>query len=122
MFTVTNIGERRLDIKLSGKLDADAMRQALDELVAKSEHIENGLMLFDVVDYHLPSLSAIAIEFGRLPSMLGFIRKFKRAALLTDKNWLKRVSEFEGLLLPWITIKAFDRDQQKNAEAWLNKE
>jgi hypothetical protein len=39
------------------------------------------------------------IEFSRLPAMFGLIKKFDRAAVLTDKTWLKKVSEFEGLSL-----------------------
>jgi hypothetical protein len=78
-------------------------------------------MLYDVVDFHLPSLGAIAIEFSRLPSMFGLIRKFKKAAVLTDKNWIQKASELEGLLIPGIDIKAFNRDQKEEAESWLSE-
>ena len=78
-------------------------------------------MLYDVIDFHLPSLGAIAIEFSRLPSMFGLMKKFDRAAVLTDKTWLKKISEFEGHLFPGLEIKAFDRDQREEAEAWLSR-
>ena len=120
MFKVIHNGMNRLDIEMSGKLDAAGMRVVLDEIVSKSENIENGKMLYDVVDFHLPSLAAIGIEFSRLPSMLGLMKKFDRAAVLTDKTWLKKVSEFEGGLYPGLEIKAFDRDQKAEAEAWLS--
>ena len=120
MFKVTRVNESRLDIEMSGKLNSEQMGNALDELVNKSEGIENGRMLYDVVDYHLPSLGAIGIEFSRLPSMLGLMKKFDRAAVLTDKAWLKMVSEIEGALYPGLEIKAFSRDQKVKAEAWLS--
>lgn len=120
MFKVVQNGADRLDIEMSGKLNSEEMKNALDELVDKSKNIENGKMLYDVVDYHLPTLDAIAIEFSRLPSMFGFIKKFNRAAVLTDKAWLKKVSEFEGILIPGLEIKAFSRDQKEQAEAWLS--
>lgn len=60
------------------------MKVALDELVSKSDDIEDGLMLFEIVDFHLPSAAAIGIELSRLPSMFGLIRKFSRASVLTD--------------------------------------
>jgi hypothetical protein len=119
MFRVSRNGTNRLDITMSGKMNAEEMRIALDELVGKSGDIENGRLLYDVVDFHLPSLSAIAIEFSRLPSMLGWIRKFDRAVVLADKTWLKKVSELEGALVPGLEIKAFNRDRKKEAEAWL---
>ena len=120
MFKVDQKGGGRLDITMSGKLNAEEMKTALDEIAGKSESIVEGQMLYDIVDFHLPSLSAIAIEFSRLPSMLGLLKKFDRAAVLTDKKWLKKVSELEGALIPGLTIKAFDRDQKEEAEAWLS--
>ena len=119
MFKVIKTGTNRLDIELSGKLNAEEMTQALDELAEKSEGIEHGRMLYDVVEFHLPSLDAIAIEFSRLPSMFGLIKKFDRAAVLSDKTWLKKASELEGILIPGLEIKAFSRDQRAEAEAWL---
>ncbi len=119
MFKVTKNGINRLDIELSGKLDAEEMKIALDELVEKSKDIENGMMLYDIIDFHLPSLGAIGIEFSRLPSMFGLMKKFDRAAVLTDKTLLKKVSEIEGALYPGLEIKAFNRDQKTEAETWL---
>jgi hypothetical protein len=37
--------------------------------------------LFEIIDFHLPSLGAIVIEFSRLPTMFDHIRKFDRAAI-----------------------------------------
>jgi hypothetical protein len=109
----------RLDIEMSGKLNAEEMKIALDELVSKSKNIENGKMLYEIIDFHLPSLGAIGIEFSRLPSMFGLMKKFDRAAVLTDKAWLQKASELEGVLYPGLEIKAFSRDQKAEAEAWL---
>lgn len=120
MFKVTPNGKNRLDIELSGKLNTEDMKIALDELVSKSKDIENGKMLYEIIDFNLPSLGAIAIELSRLPSMLGLMKKFDRAAVLTDKTWLKTASELEGLFFPGLVIKAFDRDQKAEAEAWLS--
>ncbi len=51
MFKVTNKGMNRLDIELSGKLNSEEMKIALDELVNKSQEIENGTMLYVVIDF-----------------------------------------------------------------------
>jgi len=52
--------------------------------------------------------------------MFSLMKKFNRAAVLTDKTWLKKVSEFEGALYPDLEIKAFSRDQKAEAEDWLS--
>ncbi|NEX23115.1 STAS/SEC14 domain-containing protein [Thiorhodococcus mannitoliphagus] len=119
MFQVQRRGPKRIDIELSGKLDADAMKVALDALISETEGLEKGRMLYEVVDFHLPSLGAIALELSRLPSMLSLMKRFDRAAVLTDKAWIHQVSEFEGKLFPGLEIKAFDRDQRGEAGAWL---
>jgi len=119
MFKINREYADRLNIEMSGKLDSEAMVKALDELIEKSEGIENGKMLFDVIDYHLPSLKAIVIEFSRFFEMLDFIKKFNRAAVLSDKAWLKTISEIEGKLIPGLEIKAFGRDEKLQAKAWL---
>jgi hypothetical protein len=119
MFKVIQNGKNRLDIELSGKLNTEEMKTALDELESKSENIENGKMLYEIIDFHLPSLGAIGVELSRLPSMFALVKKFDRAAVLTDKTWIQKVSELEGLLYPNLEIKAFNRDQKEEAEAWL---
>ncbi len=120
MFKVIPNGTNRLDIEMSGKLDTEDMRVALDELENQSKNIEKGKMLYEIIDFHIPSLGAIGVEFSRLPAMFGLMKKFDRAAVLTDKAWLKKVSELEGVLYPGLEIKAFNRDQKAEAEAWLS--
>jgi len=120
MFKVIPNGVNRIDIEMSGRLNTEDMKIALDELVSQSKNIENGKMLYEIIDFHLSSLGAIGIELSRLPSMIGLMKKFDCAAVLTDKTWLKKVSEFEGVLFPGLEIKAFSRDQKVEAEAWLS--
>jgi len=122
MFKVIENGINRLDIEMSGKLDEESMKVALDDLVSKSKNIEDGKMLYVIIDFQIPTLGAIGIEFSRLPSMLGLMKKFNRAAVLTDKNWLIKISEFEGALFPGLEIRAFNIDQKEQAEAWLYSE
>ena len=120
MFKVIQNGMNRLDLEMNGKLDIEEIKIAIDELVSKSENIENGKMLYDVIDFRFPSPSALAIEFSVLPTVFGILKKFDRTAILTDKKWLKKLSELEGLLYPGLKIKAFNRSQRAEAEAWLN--
>ena len=42
MFEVIQNGDNRLDIRMSGKLDSESMKVALDDLESKSSQIENG--------------------------------------------------------------------------------
>lgn len=120
MFQVIANGENRLDIELNGKLNADDMKVAIDDLVRKSDKIENGMLLYKINDLDFPSLGAIGIELSRLPELFRLFKKFDRAAVLADKEWIKKISEFEGALIPGLDIKAFNLDEKMEAETWLS--
>ena len=76
-------------------------------------------MLYRVRDFDLPTLGAIGVELSRLPEAFRFIRKFDRAAVLVDKDWVKKASQIEGALIPGLKIKAFNLDEEEEAENWL---
>ena len=96
------------------------MKSALDELVSKSNDIEHGKMLYRITDFHWPTLGAIGVELSRIPKLLKMVGRFDRAAVLTEKEWIKKVSEIEGALIPGLEIKAFALSEEADAEAWLS--
>ncbi len=121
MFTVEVNGENRLDIEFSGKLDSDAMQVALDDLINKSQSIENGRMLYRIGDFDMPTLGAIGVELSRLPKLFKLIGKFDKAAVIANQSWIRGASEIKGALIPGLDIKAFEIGEEADAEAWLSK-
>ena len=119
MLTVEQNGENRLDLELSGKIDADVMKVALADLFNKSQDIKNGVMLYRIRDFDLPTLGAIGVEFSNIPELFKLISKFDKAAVLADQSWIRVVGEIEGSLIPGLEIKAFELDKDSDAEAWL---
>ena len=119
MFKVEVNGSNRLDLEIDGKIGTDEMRAALDEMISKSEGIENGRMLYRMKDIDMPSMGAIGVEFSRLPELFRMARRFDRAAVLSNKKWIQVISEIEGAMFPGMDIKAFDYDEDEKAEAWL---
>ena len=120
MLTVTKTGLTRIDVAIEGQVDADAMRRGLDELIARSEGISNGRMLVEAPEFVMPSPGAIAVELARLPKLLGLIRRFDRAALVSDSEWLRGAAEMEGAVIPGLQVKAFPLAARNDAEAWLD--
>lgn len=119
MFKITKQSADRVDIELGGKLDADTMRTALDELIEKSEDVRNGRMLYKITDLSMPTFGAIGVEMARIPKLFGLLGKFDKCAVLSDTDWLRRAAEFEGALFPGIDIKSFELNESDAAEAWL---
>ncbi len=119
MLNVIAVAPNRIDLELSGSLDADAMRKGLDDLIELSEGMKNGLMLYTITDFSMPSAGALGVEFGRLGKLFALVGKFDRCAVLCDQAWLRSAAEIEGALIPGLKIKAFELDQRDAAEAWL---
>ncbi|WP_209001994.1 SpoIIAA family protein [Stappia albiluteola] len=119
MLEITKPAPNRIDIRLEGTLDAETMAKALDDLLALSEDVTNGRMLYTIPEFSMPTLGAIAVELRRLPKMFGLLGKFDRCAVLSDAAWLRTAAEIEGRLFPGIEIKSFKLDDVEAAEAWL---
>ena len=119
MLKITKPNKDRVDISLNGGLDAEEMRQGLDDLIAKSEGVENGKMLYTISLFAIPTFAALGVELSRLPKLFGLLGRFDKCAVLSDVGWLRTAAEIEGALFPGIEIKAFDLDEADKAEAWL---
>jgi hypothetical protein len=121
MFQITPNGPNRVDVEFGGKLDAGAMKAGIEDLISKTQDVQNGRMLYRVGDLQWPTFSATIVEFWRLPAMLRLIGKFDRVAVVADQHWVNTISEFKGALIPGLDIKGFDPDQAAEAEAWLTE-
>lgn len=120
MLNVSKIGTDRINIELSGALDAEAMRVSLDELVDKSEGVTHGKMLYRISDFELPTLGAMAVELYRMPKLFGLIGNFDKCAVLSDTEWIRTAAEIEGAIFRSLEIKSFGFADVEAAEAWLD--
>lgn len=119
MLTITKPAANRVDIELNGRIDADVMRTALDDLIAKSEDVTHGRMLYRIPEFAMPTPGAIGVELARLPKLFGLLGKFDRCAVLSDSGWLRKAAEVEGALFPGLEIRSFELTETEQAEAWL---
>lgn len=119
MLKITKPEANRVDIELSGRVGSDEMAKGLDDLLEKSQDVNEGLMLYTISSFAFPDFSAIAVEMARLPKLFSLLARFDRCAVLSDAAWIRTAAEVEGGLLPGIDIKAFDLPARDQAEAWL---
>ena len=120
MLNVSKLPANRVDIELSGALDADAMRSALDHLIEESEGVSHGKMLYRISDFEMPTLGAMAVELYRMPKLFSLIGKFEKCAVISDAAWIRTAAEIEGAVFRSIEIKSFALADTEAAEAWLD--
>lgn len=119
MFRVEKVGPRRLDLAFEGQLDTEQMTELVRELVAASEGLEEGRLMYRVGDFDMPTFGALVVELKNLPALWGAVRRFEKCALVAPQSWVRTVGEIEGALIPGLEIKAFEPDDEDDAEAWL---
>ena len=120
MLTIEKTGPNRIELTLSGTLNAATMRAGLDDLLTTSEGVTSGRLLYRIEAFNLPTLGAIAAELMRLPELFGLLNRFDRCAVLCDIEWIRRMAEVEGKVLPGLTIRSFPLSADVAAEAWLD--
>ncbi|MCF2904357.1 STAS/SEC14 domain-containing protein [Octadecabacter sp. CECT 8868] len=121
MLTIHKTSPNRLDLELSAVLDGDMMALALDDLVEKSKDIQNGVMMYKIPTFSMPTGGALVAEMLRLPKLFKVIHHFDVCAVVTDIAWVRTAAEVEGAIIPGLVIKAFTSDQEADAEAWLSQ-
>ncbi len=119
MMTIDSKEPNMIALNIDGEITSESMAVGLDELIRLSENIENGTMLYTIRNFQFPGLSALAVEFRKLPGLLSLLRKFDRIAVLADAGWIKTGSEIEGKLIPGLEIRAFGLDEEEQALAFL---
>ncbi|UOA26418.1 hypothetical protein DSM107133_01118 [Pseudosulfitobacter sp. DSM 107133] len=119
MMTVTKPSANRVDVVLSGPLDSEMMGDALDRMIAASQGVSHGKMLFAIQNFEMPTMGAWGAELIRLPRLMAAILRFDRCAVLSDVAWLRTTAEIEGKVIPSLDIKSFELAQGDAAERWL---
>ncbi|MDW3223872.1 MAG: STAS/SEC14 domain-containing protein [Paracoccaceae bacterium] len=119
MFTVSKPKANRLDLVFSGTLNEETMRVAIDTLIEESQGITNGKMLYKIVDFQMPTVAALVVEFQQLPKLLSLLGKFDKCAVLSDDAWIRTAAEIESAIVPSCDIKAFTLSAVDDAEDWL---
>ena len=119
MLKVSKPANDRLDIELSGLLNAESMDKALSSLVEQSKGVKDGKMLYTITDFEMPTLGALAVELQHMPKLFGLLGKFRKCAVLSDEGWIRTFAEIEGAMIPNLEIKSFALASRQAAEKWL---
>ncbi len=122
MYQIDRAGEDRLNVTVSGKLDATDANRIIDITLEKARGISAGRMFVDIDELEVPTLGAFRAELTRMPEAFHLMRQFSRIVVLSDEGWVTAISGLESKLIPGLVIKTFPRAQRYHAETWLNSD
>ncbi len=95
------------------------MRVGLDAFMAMLPEEGRMAFLYDIRAFAFPEMEAVTEKMRDLPHLFTAIGRMSKVAMVADPGWLRAVAEFEGMLIPGLTIRSFEPSQREEAEAWL---
>ena len=106
--------------RISGTLEAsdyDKMIPDIEE--ALKDHKEIGVFV-DMEGFEDMTGEAIQRDVKYGIDKLGELRRFRRAAVTTDKQWIKAATEMATSLFPQIEARVFPIEEKEAALEWVS--
>lgn len=103
-------------LRINGKIDRDDFLAAVAPIKQKLEACPTINLYVEISSFEGISLPALweDIKFG-----FSNLSHFRREAVVTDKAWLEKWTDFGGKLVPGIEAKSFTFDQVEEARRWV---
>ena len=118
MLEILDSPKHLVAMKISGSLTAEDITKAYraaDDALKGSERIS----FFVEVDPSMQfTLEGLAKDLAEMPGQFGKMKKYYRAALVTDKGWMATLARVEGLVFSNIDVRVFGHDERDKAFAW----
>ncbi len=118
MLKLINIDvENAIAFEVSGKITKGEMDQMLSETKSKAEKFDDIVFYEEIVSFKGIEISAIVKELKFLRNE-GF-SKIKKAAVVTDKTWIQKVSCIKNSIFKNVVIRCFHSDEKEKAIEFL---
>lgn len=120
MIDIERIATGANQILVYGEITRDDIAAFIAFAKAQLETEEGGNVLFDLVSVaSLPSLSAITLELANMATLMKWVYRLDRIAVISDEAWLRAASRIESALLPGVSYAVYDADEADAARAWV---
>ncbi|MDI9240134.1 STAS/SEC14 domain-containing protein [Lysobacter sp. LF1] len=106
--------------RFSGTLDGPDYDRCIADLESRLRLHERIGIFCDMTGFTGLTAEAMGKDLRYALSKFGEYKRFARGAILTDKQWLARISEFAGHFFPNTEIRAFAPGEHDAALAWAS--
>lgn len=108
-------------MKLTGDFSAEDVvkaNKAVDEALKNNERVS----FFVEIDRSVQmTFEGLAKDFLEGISKIGQLRRFYRAAVVTDKSWVAAMARVEGLVFSSMDIRVFELEDRAKAFSWASE-
>lgn len=119
MIQVLTAPEHVAAFHLAGTVTASDYDRMLPWIEEKLERHEDIGVLADLTGLEDMTGAAIVRDFQYGLGKLGQAHRFRRAAVISDKQWVKAATEMTDRVFPQIEARVFPEDEKDLAMRWV---
>ena len=107
---------------VSGVIAAESMKEGLEWVRGARGEREDFNIRVNMAKADFPDLSAVSKGFRGVADFLRAVPEASKCALVTDSMFIQNTAKVEGAVIPGLTIRAFNSDEEDYAAAWIRGE
>lgn len=115
---ITHPAEHVVAMRAGGVVTAEELQRAIDAIeTAKRDHPRVSLVV-ELDDMRWMTLTALLKDIGYGLTQLSDLERYHRAAVITDREWIKHLAHLEERLFKVVEIRTFPRHDYAAAMQW----
>lgn len=120
MIEVIPSPENVVAFRVAGTVTADDYDKVIPTIEEKLSHYNEIGVLTDLSGFEDMTADALKRDLQYGLSKLGEFHRFKRAAVISDKQWIKAATDMAGALFPQIEARVFPEKEKSQAMSWVS--
>lgn len=108
-------------MRLSGLLDSQDLQRAIDAIEAKKKMHPRINIYTELDDMRWMTFTAFLRDLGYGLTQFGDLNRYFRAAVLSDRHWVRHLTQLESYILKPMQIRVFPTRQKAQAREWINQ-
>lgn len=105
--------------RASGRVNVDDLQQAIDAIEEVKKAQPRVSIYAEIDDMRWMTATALLRDLGYGLSQLGDLQHFYRAAVVTDRQWIRPIAQIETLLFRPLEVRVFATQDKEAAREWV---
>ncbi|WP_442489566.1 STAS/SEC14 domain-containing protein [Halomonas litopenaei] len=111
--------EHVVAIRAGGTVTAQELQQAIDLIEMTKKRCPKVSLVAELDNLRWMTLTALLRDLGYGLTQIGELDHYHRAAVITDKEWIKHIAHLEDKLVRKIEIRTFSHKEHSAAMEWV---
>jgi len=120
MLEVLPAPETVVALRVTGQVTEEDVERAIQSIEAALAR-QPRIAILAEVEISGVTAGAFARRLSYGSSKFRDIKRFPRAAIVTDQEWLRRIAWLQDRILPWVEVRSFAPSERDEAMTWVSQ-